>query len=152
VVATNCGGIAWFDGERFHPLPDKDHRADYAYSLAEDDNGDLLVGTYGAGVFRLHHGQLTPFLNAPALPGDTVPGILNTHDGSLRIETTRGLARLRDGELRTYAAADGLSNIIVRYLLKDTGGNFRRYRHGCRSACGRSLFRDDPQSRPDYPG
>jgi len=29
-VATNCGGIAWFDGERFHPLPDKDNRANCA--------------------------------------------------------------------------------------------------------------------------
>jgi len=122
-VATNCGGIAWFDGERFHPLPDKDHRADCAYSLAEDDHGDLLVGTYGAGVFRLHNGQLTPFLSAPALPGDTVPGILSTNDGSLWIATTRGVARLRDGELRTFTAADGLSGINVRYLFKDTQGN-----------------------------
>ena len=91
-VATNCGGIAWFDGERFHPLSDKDHRADCAYSLAEEDNGDLLVGTFGAGVFRLHDGVLAPFLNTPALPGNTVPGILNTHDGTLWIATTRGLA------------------------------------------------------------
>jgi len=121
-VATNCGGIAWLDGERFHPLPDRDHRADCAYSLAEDDNGDLLVGTYGAGVFRLHDGVLTPFLNAPALPGDTVPGILNTHDGSLWIATTRGLARLRDGQLRIYTTADGLSGINVWTLLKDRGG------------------------------
>jgi len=39
-VATNCGGIAWFDGERFHPLLDKDNRANCAFSLAEDDNGE----------------------------------------------------------------------------------------------------------------
>jgi ligand-binding sensor domain-containing protein/signal transduction histidine kinase len=123
-VATNCGGIAWFDGKRFHPLPDKDHRADCAYSLAEDDNGDLLVGTYGAGVFRLRDGVLTPFLNVPALPGDTVPGILSTHDGSLWIGTTRGLARLRDGQLRTYTTADGLSDINVPYLFKDGAGTF----------------------------
>ena len=121
-VATNCGGIAWFDGERFHPLSDKDHRADCAYSLAEEDNGDLLVGTFGAGVFRLHDGVLAPFLNTPALPGNTVPGILNTHDGTLWIATTRGLARLRDGQLRIYTAADGLSGINVWTLMKDRGG------------------------------
>jgi ligand-binding sensor domain-containing protein/signal transduction histidine kinase len=123
-VATNCGGIAWFDGERFHPLPDKDHRADCALSLAEDDNSDLLVGTYGAGVFRLHDGVLTPFLNAPALPGDTVNGILSTHDGSLWIATKRGLARLREGQLRTYTTADGLSDLNVVYLAKDSTGTF----------------------------
>jgi len=123
-VGTNCGGIAWFDGDRFHPLPDKDHRADCAYSLTEDDNGDLLVGTYGAGVFRLHDGQLTPYLSAPALPNDIIPGILNTHDGSLWIATTRGLARLRDAQLRTYTTVDGLSDINVRYLLKDGRGTF----------------------------
>ena len=123
-VATNCGGIAWFDGERFHPLPDKDHRADCAYTLAEDDNGDLLVGTFGAGVFRLHDGVLAPFLNVPALPGGTVPGILNTHDGSLWIATTRGLGRLRGGHLRTYTTADGLPDINVPYLFKDSAGTF----------------------------
>lgn len=123
-VATNCGGIAWFDGVRFHPLPDKGHRADCALSLAEDDDGDLLVGTYGAGVFRLHDGVLTPFLNAPALPDDTVNGILSTHDGSLWIATKRGLARLRDGQLRTYTTADGLSGMNVVYLAKDSTGTF----------------------------
>ena len=123
-VATNCGGIAWFDGERFHPLTDKDHRADCAYSLAEDDNGDLLVGTYGVGVFRLHDGVLTPFLNVPALLGATVSGILSTHDGSLWIATSRGLARLRDGQLRTYTLADGLSDIRVTRLFKDSAGTF----------------------------
>jgi ligand-binding sensor domain-containing protein/signal transduction histidine kinase len=123
-VATNCGGIAWFDGERFHPLPDKDHRADCAFSLAEDDNGDLLVGTFDHGVFRLHDEVLTPYLNAPALPGNTVHGILNTHDGSLWIATTRGLARLRDGQLRIYTTADGLSDNNLRYLLKDHAGTF----------------------------
>ncbi len=121
-VAANCGGIAWLDGERFHPLPDKDHRADCAYSLAEDDNGDLLVGTFGAGVFRLHDGVLTPFLNAPALPDGTVNGILTTHDGSLWIATTRGLARLRDGQLRTYTTADGLSGINIWKLFRDSAG------------------------------
>jgi ligand-binding sensor domain-containing protein/signal transduction histidine kinase len=123
-VATNCGGIAWFDGERFHPLPDKDRRADCAYSLAEDDNGDLLVGTYGAGVFRLHDGVLTPYVKAPALLDGAVNGILSTHDGSLWIATTRGLTRLRDGQLRTYTTADGLSDSNVRYLLKDRAGTF----------------------------
>ena len=123
-VATNCGGIAWFDGERFHSLPDKDHRADCAYSLAEDDNGDLLVGTFGAGVFRLHDGVLAPYLNVPALPDNTVIGILNTHDGSVWIATTRGLARLRDGRSRVYTTADGLSDIYIGYLFKDRGGTF----------------------------
>jgi Y_Y_Y domain/Histidine kinase/Two component regulator propeller len=123
-VATNCGGIAWFDGERFHPLVDKDDHAHCPYSLAEDDDGDLLVGTYGAGVFRLHDGVLTPFLNTPALPDNTVPGILSTHDGSLWIATTRGLARLRDGQLRTYTTADGLSALNVLRLFKDSAGTF----------------------------
>jgi ligand-binding sensor domain-containing protein/signal transduction histidine kinase len=123
-VATNCGGIAWFDGERFHPLPDKDHRADCAYTLMEDDNGDLLVGTFGHGIFRLHDGVLTPFLNVPDLPDDTVQGILSTHDGSLWIATKRGLARLRDGQLRTYTTADGLSDVNVIGLFKDGAGTF----------------------------
>ncbi len=123
-VATDCGGIAWFDGHRFRPLIDKDHRADCAFSLAEDDNGDLLVGTFGAGVFRLHDGVLTSFLNVPALPSGTVPGILNTHDGSLWITTPRGLARWRDGQLRTYTTADGLADINVPFIFKDSAGDF----------------------------
>jgi signal transduction histidine kinase/ligand-binding sensor domain-containing protein len=122
-VATNCGGIAWFDGERFHPLADKDHRADCAFSLAEDDNGDLLVGTFGAGVFRLHDGVLAPFLNVPALPGSTVHGILSPHDGSLWFATSRGLARLRDGQLRTFTTAD-MSDIHVYGVFKDSVGTF----------------------------
>jgi ligand-binding sensor domain-containing protein/signal transduction histidine kinase len=121
-VATNCGGIAWFDGSRFHPLPDKDHRADCAFSLAEDGKNDLFVGTYGAGVFRLHNGQLTQYLKAPALPSDTVTGLLTARDGSLWVETPRGVACLRDGQLRTYTSADGLSADTVRSLFEDSEG------------------------------
>jgi signal transduction histidine kinase len=121
-VATNCGGIAWFDGQRFRPLADKDALVHCPYSLAEDENGDLLVGTYGAGVFRLHDGVLTRFLSAPPLPDGTVPGILSTHDGSLWIATTRGLARLRDGQLRTYTTSDGLSGVNVLGIFKDSAG------------------------------
>ena len=125
-VATNCTVASLLDltGSAFTRLPDKDHRADCAYSLAEDDNGDLLVGTFGAGVFRLHDGVLAPYLNVPALPDNTVIGILNTHDGSVWIATTRGLARLRDGRSRVYTTADGLSDIYIGYLFKDRGGTF----------------------------
>jgi ligand-binding sensor domain-containing protein len=121
-VATNCGGIAWFDGTSFHPLPDKDHHADCAFSLAEDRNNDLFVGTYGSGLFRLHDGQLTQYLKAPDLPSDRVTGLLSARDGSLWIETPRALARLRDGQLRTYTSADGLSHNSVRYLFEDGEG------------------------------
>jgi signal transduction histidine kinase/ligand-binding sensor domain-containing protein len=121
-VATNCGGIAWLDGDRFQPLPDKDHRADCAYSLAEDSTNDLLVGTFGSGLFRLHDGQLTQYLKTPALPSDNVFGLLTAHDGSLWIQTPRGLVQLRDGKLRTYTTADGLSATNVRYLYEDGAG------------------------------
>ena len=119
-VATNCGGIAWFDGNRFQPLPVKDNHADCAYSLAEDSNNDLLVGTYGSGLFRLHDGKLTQYLKTPALPSDAIFGLLPARDGSLWIRTPRGVVRLHDGQLRTYTTADGLSATNVRYLFQDS--------------------------------
>jgi signal transduction histidine kinase/ligand-binding sensor domain-containing protein len=121
-VAGNCGGIAWFDGTRFHPAADKGHRADCAYSLAEDRNHDIFVGTYADGLFRLHNGQLTEYLKAPDLPSDIVVGLLSARDGSLWIATPRGLTRMRDGRLRTYTTADGLSSDSVDNIFQDSEG------------------------------
>jgi ligand-binding sensor domain-containing protein len=121
-AGANCGGLSWFDGSRFQAEPDPGHLVSCAFALAEDTNGDLLVGTYGHGLVRLHDGQYTELSTAQGLPSDAVTGLLVTHDGTIWIGTGNGLARLRDGQLRTYTVADGLSDLRIVSISEGSDG------------------------------
>ena len=121
-VASNCGGVAWLDGDRFHPLPDPNRLVDCAYSLAEDNNNNLFVGTYGNGLIRVHGGQFTQYSKAQGLPNAPVSSLLFARDDSLWIGTRAGLTRMVDGHLRTYTTADGLSDIRIQSLSEASDG------------------------------
>jgi ligand-binding sensor domain-containing protein len=119
---TNYGGIAWFDGSRFHAVPDTNHLIDCAFSLVDDTNNDLVVGTYSNGLVRVHDGQFTQYSKARGLPSDVVTGLLLARDGTLWIGTTHGLARMRAGEFHTYTTADGLSSDRIFTLAESRDG------------------------------
>ena len=117
-TGANCGGLTRFDGTHFQTYDEKDGLLNSCvWALAEDAQHGLWIGTWGGGAFRLHEGRFTQIL-----AGETVTDIVASRDGSLWFATRRGLARLRDGTVRKYTAADGLSSNRIFRVFEDRRG------------------------------
>ena len=122
-VGSNCGGLSLLDGDRFRTFSEKDGLANSCvFALAEDGNKDLWVGTYGGGAFRFHDGHFTQFAKPQGLPHQNVKSIVAARDGSIWLATAFGLARIQNGQIRTYTIADGLSGNEVANVYEDRTG------------------------------
>jgi ligand-binding sensor domain-containing protein len=67
------------------------------WCIHEDDQGDLWLGSNGAGVYRYDGEALEQFTTDAGLAGDTVRGIHDDGRGGLLVSTTAGVSRF-DGE------------------------------------------------------
>jgi len=93
-------------------------------AFAQTPDHYLWIGTTG-GLLRFDGSRFTLFdhSNTPQLRENSVFALLASRDGSLWIGTEGGgLARYRNGDLRTYGLDDGLSDNFVRALFEDRGG------------------------------
>lgn len=113
--------------------------SDVVSSIFENRQGDLWIGTYGAGLNRFRNGRFTVYDTARGLANDNVWGMAEDPDGDLWIGTSGGLSRLKNGIFTNYTAKDGLSNEMVRPILCDrhgaiwfgtNGGGLYRYTNG----------------------
>ena len=90
-VGNNCGGLSWFDGQRFRTYNEKNGLSNSCvWALAEDGNSDLWIGTWGGGLFRFKQGRFTQYSIPQGLRSDTVRSIIAARDGSLWIATAGG--------------------------------------------------------------
>lgn len=93
-------------------------------SLAQDAQGDVLVGTFHDGLLRLHDGQLTGSITMETgLPANEVRAILPARDGRLWIATKQGLVLRDGGRSRVYTTRDGLPSDFVQALYEDADGS-----------------------------
>ncbi len=116
-TGANCGGLTRFDGAHFRTYSEKDGLLNSCvWALAEDANHDLWIGTWGGGAFRFHEGRFTQ-----VLAGEVV-SIVAARDGSMWFGTHKGVARLKDGRVRNYTKADGLSKDTTLKVFEDREG------------------------------
>jgi signal transduction histidine kinase len=80
------------------------------FSLAEDRNHDILVGTFGGGVFRFRDGHFIVVSAPDRLTNRVVTAIVPAKNGALWIAYSDGLERVADGRDRRFTTADGLSS------------------------------------------
>jgi len=122
-VGNNCGGLSRFDGKRFVNYAEKDGLLNSCvWALAEDGNDDLWIGTWGSGAFRFKDGKFEHYGPEQGLPDGVVRSIVAAPDGSLWFATQEGLSRMRNGHLRNYTSADGLSSNYMIAVHADRHG------------------------------
>jgi len=64
-VGSNCGGLSRFDGKRFKTYSEKDGlQNSCVWSLAEDANHDLWIGTWGGGALPFSKRPLHPIFDS----------------------------------------------------------------------------------------
>ncbi|XHS78146.1 two-component regulator propeller domain-containing protein [Burkholderiaceae bacterium UC74_6] len=100
--------------------------------LSTTVDGQILIGTRGAGLKQVAGDKLIPFpIQAAAKPAEWVPGrdakankLLRDRDGGLWIGTEgHGIIHLKDGQADTFTRAEGLSGNIACSLFQDREGN-----------------------------
>jgi len=120
-------GLARFDGVRFKVFNAQNTgqlRHNDVWTLLEDLDGALWIGTRGGGLTRLKDGVFVNFGREQGLSDDTIQALWQTADGSLWIGTRGGgLNRYKEGVVTVFTAKDGLSSNIIYALYGDRDGN-----------------------------
>ncbi len=113
-------------------------------SIAQGHDGDLWVGTFADGVFRLRDGELLHrYSHAQGVPSGHVRAIVVDEAGTVWAGTRRGLVILGDGTARAPPAVDRLPQGLVTALASIDGALW------IGSVEGASVLRGDRVERID---
>ncbi|HEX7807918.1 MAG TPA: two-component regulator propeller domain-containing protein, partial [Thermoanaerobaculia bacterium] len=96
--------------------------ADQVTALRRDRDGNLWIGTYGNGVFRLTNDRVTSYGIADGLLNPTIRAIFEDDEGSIWIGSQNGLEQLRVGAFITWNERDGLADDHARAVFEDRDG------------------------------
>ncbi|MCL5096049.1 MAG: histidine kinase [Candidatus Omnitrophica bacterium] len=97
--------------------------ADEVQAIAEDDRGNLWIGTVGGGLNRLHDGQFSAYHKQDGLPSEDISALYVDRDGILWIGTSgSGLARWQDGKVTRLTTRDGLLSNSINFMIQDDHG------------------------------
>jgi ligand-binding sensor domain-containing protein len=89
--------------------------------ITADGDGNLWIGTNGAGLVRFKNRTIRTFTKADGLPNDVVMTVLAAADGKLWAGNNCGGLSWFDGaRFHTYAEKDGLTNSCVSALAEDS--------------------------------
>jgi len=110
---------------------------DRVWSLCEDRDAGIWVGTYNGQFGLLKQGSFTP---VQGFAGKPVTALTQAPDGTLWVGSLGGgLARLQNGILTVFSTKEGLQSDLIRALLLDAdgalwigtdGGGLNRWSHG----------------------
>jgi ligand-binding sensor domain-containing protein len=92
-----------------------------ARTVTADRDGNLWVGTNGAGLIRFKNRTVRTFTKADGLPNNVVMAVLAAADGKLWVgNNCGGLSWFDGGRFHTYDEKDGLTNSCVYALAEDS--------------------------------
>ena len=93
------------------------------YTLIQDDEGYLWVGTQGGGVAVFDGHTFKELKYNDQLPSQIVRVIFQDSKGIFWFGTTKGLAKYDSKTLQTFTTSDGLSDNFIRSICEDNDGN-----------------------------
>jgi diguanylate cyclase (GGDEF)-like protein len=116
LIGTSRGMDRWRD-EQVTNSPELS--AHSVLSIAQDQAGDIWMGTYSTGLLRWRDGVLLEQMTAgDGLPANQVRAVHESRDGTLWIGTSRGLLRRKDGTSLVLGEKDGLPREFVLSLFE----------------------------------
>lgn len=120
------GGLASFDGHALHLFTQGDGLPHpVVRALAKDRDGNLWIGTAGAGIARLFADRFDTLDSRNGSVGSVTWGMLLGRDGTLWAASASGLSRLKNASVRNYGLPEGLRSGMVWGALDDRlGGKY----------------------------
>ena len=128
LVASGCGGLARLDaaGHRVSSpaLDAAARRAGCAWSLLEEPDGTLWIGSWGYGLVRARRDEVRHFGLEDGLASPIVLAVHRARDGTLWVGTQgAGVFRMRGDRLeRAFDPATGLPSGRVHTIVEDPDG------------------------------
>jgi len=120
VLIGTAAGLQRIEGgklSRVEGIPD-----DQITALRRDRDGNVWVGTYSSGLFRISDGRVTAYGIADGLLNPTVRAICEDDEGNLWVGSNRGLEMLRAGAFVNWTGREGLGNDFTRAVYEDRDG------------------------------
>lgn len=95
------------------------------WSLLEDHNETLWIGTWGDGLFYRENGRIEPVRQEALQRYETVLALHQSRDSSIWMGTfSGGVVRFKGDEVVTYTEQDGLASNDVRLIYEARDGSF----------------------------
>ncbi|SPE51671.1 Histidine kinase [Verrucomicrobia bacterium] len=92
-------------------------------AIVQDHDGSMLIGTLGAGVFRLRGAEVTRYGKAQGLLSELIRTLYLDASAALWIGTEGGgLSRLLDGKIATFTTRERLPDNTISQILEDDYG------------------------------
>ncbi len=120
---TNSGGASSFDGVKFNNFTEKSGLINnIVYSICDDKNGNILLGTYGGlsfyDGFTFHN-----FTDSTGLPHKRVYKIMRDTKDGIWIGTAKGVCRFDGKKLIPFRGDSLLNQSSVFSMYADSKGN-----------------------------
>ena len=110
-------------GDHLEPLaPPVPDAAFNAPNVLRDRDGNVWIGTNGAGLLRIVHGRIERFTAKEQLSSNLVHSLLEDHEGNIWVATARGIDRFREPNLVRLSSEDGLSGDVVHTVFSGKSG------------------------------
>jgi len=95
---------------------------DQVTALQRDRDGNVWIGTYGSGVYRMSGSRLAAYGVADGLLNPTIRAIFEDAEGNLWIGSNGGVEQLRAGAFVSWGVRDGLDDNFARVIFQDREG------------------------------
>jgi len=92
------------------------------HSTTFDGDGNLWVGTYGLGIFRIRGSMVDHFGRTEGLSSDTVNAVFVDREGILWAATPDGIDKFRDPSVANFSTLEGLGNDLADGVLASRDG------------------------------
>lgn len=118
-------GLARFDGLRFESVSDPDGLLNnsYIYSLIEDRDSTIWIGTVNNGLFQMKNRQIRRYTKFKGLMTDDIKCMAIDSSGNLWMGTYGdGLLRIHGDSLEHFYSLNGIQTLYIDALLCDSKG------------------------------
>ena len=121
---TSRYGFYEYDGSRFLSYTEKNGvKSPDVRDIIEDREGNIWLGTYGAGILRFTGKGFSSYTSVDGLPGDAVMSIAQDSAGAWWFSTfDKGISRFSDGHFQQYNLAELTDNKRIWSSVKDHTG------------------------------
>ncbi|MEN8164676.1 MAG: two-component regulator propeller domain-containing protein, partial [Acidobacteriota bacterium] len=119
-IGTNCHGLAHLESGEITILGEPQGLAtNCIWSVLRSQNGDLYIGTFNDGLYRLRD-SILEILDGPATSGSeiSIRALDEAADGSLLVGTNDGAFRF-DPATSTFTPIDGTADLLVYFITQD---------------------------------